>query len=146
MSSTLELKGNGSIKSATVTNLGAALMKLQVMDKDGRERDVVLGFEDVNVDSILNRIHEIEDEFYTYCNDRKNILLLGTPTKLGGTFDSYKARPQNVDAMSLWNSIMKREDFIKGDILGMKLDFLLILNIIKLFRLFLYINAIQITI
>ena len=73
--------------------------------------DVVLGFEDVNVDSILNRIHEIEDEFYTYCNDRKNILLLGTPTKLGGTFDSYKARPQNVDAMSLWNSIMKREDF-----------------------------------
>ena len=35
MSSTLELKGNGSIKSATVTNLGAALMKLQVNDKDG---------------------------------------------------------------------------------------------------------------
>lgn len=73
--------------------------------------DIVLGFEDVNVDSILNRINQIEDEFYSYCNDKKKILLLGTPTKLGGPFESYKARPQNVDAMSLWNNIMKREDF-----------------------------------
>lgn len=52
MASTLELKGNGNIKSATVTNLGAALMKLQVKDKDGKERDVVLGFD--NASDYLN--------------------------------------------------------------------------------------------
>lgn len=73
--------------------------------------DIVLGKEDVNVDVILNKISQIEDEFYGYCNDRKKITLLGTPTKLGGPFESYKARPQNVDAMSLWNAINKREDF-----------------------------------
>lgn len=71
--------------------------------------DMVLGKEDVKLDVIMDRISQIESEFYGYCNDGS--MLLGTPTKLGGPFESYKARPQNVDAMSLWNAINKREDF-----------------------------------
>lgn len=48
MSETLVLKGNGNIKSATVTNFGASLMKLEVQDKDGKVRDLVLGFDEAS--------------------------------------------------------------------------------------------------
>lgn len=71
--------------------------------------DMVLGKEDVKLDILLDRISQIENEFYELCQNGS--MALGTPTKLGNDFENYKGRPQNVDAMSLWNALNKRKDF-----------------------------------
>lgn len=41
----VELKGNGKLVKAVISSYGAAIMKLIVLDKDGIERDIVLGFD-----------------------------------------------------------------------------------------------------
>lgn len=41
----IELKGNDKLTKAVISSYGAAIMSLMVKDKDGVERDVVLGFD-----------------------------------------------------------------------------------------------------
>jgi len=42
------LKGNGNIKEAQISDYGAAIMKLIVTGKDGKDRDIVLGFDSID--------------------------------------------------------------------------------------------------
>ena len=42
------IKGNGNIREAQISDLGAAILKLIVKSKDGKDRDVVLGFDTVD--------------------------------------------------------------------------------------------------
>ncbi len=47
MAKVFTLKGNGNIKEAQISDYGAAIMKLVVTGSDGKDRDVVLGFDSV---------------------------------------------------------------------------------------------------
>jgi len=69
----------------------------------------ILTVKKFNVSDTFDDIYTIENEFINFINERNKII--GKPISFTKELCEYKNRPQNIDAMLLWNHIYNKQIF-----------------------------------